>query len=185
MNRRATATIVGLVLILFVVNWSRFARDTGEPALLHESSVVWIELGVGFSEVGLVRQFIGECCLADVIGLTNYTLTPELLENYPLSLLLDSGRRVDLVVQGVEIQSISFSWITAGQRSVLGIPLHPDCMSQKDWEYLPGIGEKMAVRIEENRQNYGDFGSLEGLRRIKGVGSSKLAAWKEFFLKKN
>lgn len=181
MNRHATATIVGLVLILSVVSWSRFAHVAGEPAFLREPVEVWVQLGDGFSGSGLARQYVDECRLGGVIELTGYALNSTVLEKYPMGTLIESGRRIDLIVQGSEIQSISFSWMPASQRVVLGIPLHPDCMTQIDWEYLPGIGEKMAARIENNRQKNGDFGSFEGLLRVKGLGSGKLAAWREFY----
>ena len=94
---------------------------------------------------------------------------------------LETGRRIDLDRQGSEKLSISLSWMSASQRVTLGIPLHPDKMTQLDWEFLPGIGEKLAAKIEMNRQKNGDFGSLDGLLRIKGIGSSKIELWEEFF----
>jgi competence protein ComEA len=69
----------------------------------------------------------------------------------------------------------------ASQRMALGIPLHPDRMSGEDWEALAGIGPRMALAIEEDRQRNGDFGSLARLQRVKGVGPKRLAGWEQFF----
>ena len=178
MNKYATVTILGLILVLVGINWNRFACDKGEPVLFYEPLGVWVQLGQGFAEAGIVRQFNDDCSLSNVINLTEYNVATDVdLEDGPV----ESGQRIDLIVQESEIQSISFSWMSASQRVALGIPLHPDRMTLKDWEFLPGVGAKMAKRIENNRQNNGDFGSFSTLRRIKGVGARKMAAWKEFF----
>jgi 2-isopropylmalate synthase len=65
---------------------------------------------------------------------------------------------------------------------VLGIPLHPDRMSRADWIALPGIGEQLATRIEVDRQKYGEFGRLEALERVKGIGPAKLQALRPYFV---
>ena len=181
MNTFSTVTILGLTLIVVGLNWSRFAHDSGEPALLRESTGVWVQLGRGFSESGMVRQFNDDTTHCDVIKLTHLSITHDAEKICLEPVSIESGQRIDLIVQGGEIQSISFLWMTASQRVALGIPLHPDRMSQKDWEFLPGAGPKMAARIEENRQKNGDFGSFPELQRIKGVGVRKIAVWREFF----
>ena len=181
MNRRAVATVIIVVLMFVGLNWNRFARDTGEPVFLRETAGVWVLLGEGFSDVGLARQFNDDCHLKSVIGLTNHSFAADVQRIVSDNPLVESGRRIDLIVQETEIQSISFSWMTAGQRVALGIPLHPDRMTLSDWEFLPGVGAKTAVKIKQNRHENGDFGSFEGVRRIKGVGPSKMASWRQFF----
>ena len=181
MNRRIVATVLAVVLMFVGLNWNRFAHDMGEPVFLSEPAGSWVQLGEGFSDVGLVRQFDDDCRLRSVIELTSYVVADSVRAILADNILIESGRRIDLIVQETEIQSIYFSWMTAGQRVALGIPLHPDRMTASDWEFLPGVGAKTAARIEENRQENGDFGSFKGLRRIKGVGSSKMATWRHFF----
>ncbi|MFQ6674075.1 MAG: ComEA family DNA-binding protein, partial [Fidelibacterota bacterium] len=39
---------------------------------------------------------------------------------------------------------------------------------------LPGIGPAMAKRILAYRQNYGDFGSVEDLANVKGIGEKTI-----------
>ena len=181
MNKYATVTILGLVIVLIGLNWSRFVRDRGEPALLREPTGVWVQLGDGFPDAGIVRQINDGGQLGGVIKLTNLSFSSVLKDDRLDQTPIESGRRIDLLVQGSEIQSVSISWMSASQRVVLGIPLHPDRMSQKDWEFLPGVGPKMAARIEEYRQKNGDFGSFSSMQRIKGVGVRKMALWREFF----
>lgn len=45
---------------------------------------------------------------------------------------------------------------------------------------LPGIGEKMALRIIEYRQSYGSFRDLEDLKNIKGIGDKKYDKIKQY-----
>lgn len=77
--------------------------------------------------------------------------------------------------------AVSVDWMTARQRMALGIPLHPDRMRLADWQALPGIGEKLAQTIEQDRQENGDFGSLDALERVRGIGSKRIEAWRRHF----
>lgn len=77
--------------------------------------------------------------------------------------------------------AVSIGWMPARQRMALGIALHPDRMSLSDWQALPGIGPKLALTIEKNRQENGDFGSLEALERVRGVGPKRIEAWRRYF----
>ena len=47
---------------------------------------------------------------------------------------------------------------------------------------VPGIGEKLAQRIIEYRQQNGDFKGIADLRNIKGIGESKYEAIKDYFV---
>lgn len=49
-----------------------------------------------------------------------------------------------------------------------------------EWAQLDGIGEKLARRIVENRDQNGPFGSIEDLRRVHGVGPKLLEKLKPF-----
>lgn len=181
MRTYTTPIVLGVFLVVVGLNWSRFSRNAGEPALLSTSTGVWVQLGYGFPDPGMNRQIDDGDDLTDVINLTGMEFADNAVENIIMTTPLRSGQRIDLIMQGAEIQSISLSWMSAAQRIVLGVPLHPDQMTQADWEFLPGIGVKMAARIEMDRQKNGDFGSFSALRRIKGVGARKMAAWKDFF----
>jgi DNA uptake protein ComE-like DNA-binding protein len=49
-------------------------------------------------------------------------------------------------------------------------PIDLDEAAPSDIQKLPGIGPVVAARIAANRDTFGAFGSLDGLRRVKGVG---------------
>jgi competence protein ComEA len=58
-------------------------------------------------------------------------------------------------------------------------PIDVDVADAATLEALPGIGPALAGRIVEERARGGAFGSLEGLRRVRGVGpkvAERLAA---------
>jgi len=92
---------------------------------------------------------------------------------------LVSGRAYRL---GAYEAGVSMEWLPSSQRIALQIPLHPDRMSPSDWEYLPGIGPRLAENIEAYRQINGEFGTLERLRRVKGIGEKKISSWRRYFL---
>jgi len=50
--------------------------------------------------------------------------------------------------------------------------VNPNKASLEQLQGLPGIGEKMAIRIVEERKN-GPFANLDDLQRVKGIGPKK------------
>lgn len=138
-----------------------------------------ILLGDGFPSPG-VHQFSDGLTISGVIELTTRAAT--------VSAPLAGANGDEPLVDGMALAiaatdgSVEQGWMPARQRLALGIPLHPDRMSRADWVALPGIGEKLAVQIEVDRQNYGDFGRFEALERVKGIGPAKLKALRPFFV---
>lgn len=73
----------------------------------------------------------------------------------------------------------------AGRRSssrkkpaAAGAPVDMDTASAELMELLNGVGPALAKRIVADRDSFGSFGSLEELRRVRGIGpalSAKLA----------
>ena len=94
---------------------------------------------------------------------------------------LIGGEVLALQVEAGKVTHFQRSWMTAGQRMTLRIPLHPDRMTRSDLTALPGIGASLAETIERDRQNNGEFGSLEALKRVRGVGVKRIARWRDFF----
>jgi competence ComEA-like helix-hairpin-helix protein len=54
-------------------------------------------------------------------------------------------------------------------------PIDLDVATEREIEGLRHIGPTLAKRIVADRDSFGPFGSMEGLRRVKGVGSSMVA----------
>jgi competence protein ComEA len=51
-------------------------------------------------------------------------------------------------------------------------PIDLDVATEKEIEALRHIGPALAKRIVADRDSFGPFGSMDGLRRVKGVGPS-------------
>ena len=51
-------------------------------------------------------------------------------------------------------------------------PVDLDIASAKEIEALRHVGPTLAKRIVADRDSFGPFGSMEGLRRVKGIGPS-------------
>ncbi|PLY01083.1 MAG: hypothetical protein C0623_05930 [Desulfuromonas sp.] len=173
--------LIALLLIILTIQLNRAPANEESPVFLFtQPGKVLVEFGSGFPGPG-IHQIIDGSVWRGVINLTNrdvdYSVVPmELLQKPVLS-----GARVDLVIKSDMIKELSISWMSAAKRAALGIPLHPDRMCEEDWLFLPGIGEKTALRIVNNRQKYGEFGSLSGLQRVPGIGKKSLSAWNQYF----
>jgi competence protein ComEA len=51
-----------------------------------------------------------------------------------------------------------------------------------EWTLLPGVGEKMAKRIVQNREELGQFHGHEDLRRVSGIGPRTLDRMRPYLL---
>ncbi len=94
---------------------------------------------------------------------------------------VNNGASYVIAKKDQKIKIVRRGWMSAGKRIALGIPLHPDRMSKADWVALPGIGDKLAESIYIDRQKNGDFGSLDALKRVKGIGRGRIENWRPFF----
>ncbi len=173
-----------LAAALFMVFW--FGRAVlpveDPPAFAVASSAgIWVELGSGFREPGM-RQYFAEIAPMDVMELTQaQRVISKDLARPDWHKALENGERLDLRLDDGNITEFKRSWMSAWARLALGVPLHPDRMTQEDWSALPGIGKTLALRIEQERQRSGDFGDLEALQRVPGIGPKRISAWQEYF----
>ena len=61
---------------------------------------------------------------------------------------------------------------TSGNSGASQDPIDLDRASEAEIDRLPRVGPVLAHRIVANRDSFGPFGSIAGLRRVKGVGAA-------------
>ncbi len=81
--------------------------------------------------------------------------------------------RIDTDVRGARAAAPTAARQPAKDRSTSG-PIDLDTATQEQIESLPRIGPAFAKRIIANRSSLGPFGSLDGLKRVKGMGKVTL-----------
>jgi DNA uptake protein ComE-like DNA-binding protein len=85
------------------------------------------------------------------------------------------GPRIDTDVRGVRAADRPAVLTSPKDKTTTG-PIDLDTASQEQIESLPRIGPGFAKRIVANRDSLGPFGSLNGLKRVKGMGKATLEA---------
>ncbi len=179
---RGTVLLISLLVVyLVVLNGREVFREKSLPAVSVENRhKISVLLECDFPERG-IHQFSDGTSLLAAINMTLSSGGSLRLSDYVSDGPLLDGERLSLVVNGVEIVDVLRGWMPASQRMAIGIKLQPDRMTREDWEALPGIGPRLAEKIEENRQENGGFGSLEDLKRVRGIGSKSIERWRCFF----
>lgn len=145
-----------------------------------KQNFIYIEVDGGGSTQG-VYQFNDGLLISDVIKLTDPVSAKDLINDPVMSQLLRNGKSVHIVRKDRKTSLLDGGWMKASHRIALAIPLHPDQMSTLDWMTLPGIGKTLAKRIEKDRQKNGDYGSVDALTRVKGIGVKRVDSWRKFF----
>ena len=151
------------------------------PAFLPLSDdYFYVELSGEIDSPGVYQ--INDGLLSDaVISLTDKDLGDIFLRPLEWANPLQEGENIEIIEKEQKNSSFRRDWMPASHRVALGIPLHPDRMSFDDWQFLPGIGETLAGRLELDRQENGDFGSIDALIRVKGIGKKRISRWSDFF----
>lgn len=174
-----------LLLAAFVplaVHLGRAALPREEPPAFFVEKRTGIFVGLeNGSRPGKIHQFPDGTTLKSVIEMADLSEGREGSGCIDPEKPVQDGEAIKILRSAPGKCEITRSWLPAGQRIALGIPLHPDRMRQEDWEVLPGIGPRLAEAVEKDRQFNGDFGSLEALDRVRGIGPKRIDSWREFF----
>jgi competence protein ComEA len=179
----------GLILLVFVLlgllaayhgRVVSFAEEDSPAFCLQREGEITVFLGKGFPDPGVYRFFDG-ATPRFVIQMAGMAVAAGIPSTDRPRLPLLSGEALEVSWKDNQVVGIKRKFMPAGQRMALGIALHPDRMNETDWQALPGIGPVLAKRIVLERQKNGDFGCLEAVQRVKGVGPGLAARWKTFF----
>jgi len=65
--------------------------------------------------------------------------------------------------------------LTESQKLALGTPIDINRATTDNLEMVPGIGQKRAQNIVEQRKRIGGFSSISDLEKIAGIGAKSLA----------
>jgi len=173
------------VLTVFVFLFLLLSRESSIvddfPAFLPLSdNYFYVELSGEIDSPG-VYQINDGLLPSGVINMTNAGVEDVFLRSLEWARPLEDGENIEIIEKEQKISSFRRDWMPASHRVSMGLPLHPDHMSFDDWQFLPGIGEALARRLELDRQINGEFVSLEGLLRVKGVGLKSIERWRTFF----
>jgi len=184
MARQGVLLLIGAILTILFLNQGRLLLPAQKLSALApaSSSYITVELAAGVPRPG-VYQFSDGLPWSTVISLTNLDcVRSSQLSAFPAPLVAN-GQSLKFFCNSLHKLEIEVTWMSAAHRIVLGVPLHPDRMSLDDWQALPGIGPRLAERIEEDRQLNGDFGRIDHLQRVKGIGEGRVSLWRKFFSK--
>ncbi|MBE0503138.1 MAG: helix-hairpin-helix domain-containing protein [Desulfuromonadales bacterium] len=180
---RGTGLILFLFLIIVCFHYGRWAFPEKEnlPAVMRLQPQLATVAVTDNDGSYRLYQFHDGGKLRDVIKLTEgFSVAGKVLEKFPRE-PIHSGEVLKVSKTEGESFRLERSWLSARHRILLQIPLHPDRMTALDWETLPGIGPKLAMAIESDRQKNGEFNEFSALKRVKGVGAKKLETWQEYF----
>ena len=119
--------------------------------------------------------------VATVMKMTAADRGEELPAGGPFAARVRSGDVIEVAAGERQPVEISMTSMGARERMLLRIPLRPDEMDVADWDALPGIGPALARAIVADRQNHGDFGRVEALLRVPGIGEKLLRKIERFF----
>ena len=91
----------------------------------------------------------------------------------PPSPRIDNGTRREQIAQGM-LPGAPRTRVAGRQLSMETGPIDLDVADARAIDALPRIGTALAARLVANRDSFGPFGSLDALRRVKGMGPATL-----------
>ncbi len=100
----------------------------------------------------------------------------EIRHIYNIDNELKNGDKV-ILKDGEKARTVRIS----GIKSIsLGVPIGINSAAAEDLEALPGIGEKLALRIVSYRNENGRYKNMRGLLEVNGMGKKKLSGIKPY-----
>ncbi len=65
--------------------------------------------------------------------------------------------------------------LSGAERLALGLPVDVNAATAEELAAIPGLSPRLAAEIVAERRRHGPFGSVEELRRVRGIGPARLA----------
>lgn len=183
MNRGQRLVLWGAAVLLVAPHFIKDHRASAPetPAVLFHSRTAAVVRVAGNVEKPGVYVLPHGATLESVTKLTMDGYVPVLPPSYTLNSPLTSGEVVNVTTIGGNKARITLEKLPAWEMVPLGLPLDPDSLTAAEWDYLPRIGPHLAHEILLDRQINGDFGHLEALERVSGIGPKTLQRLKPYF----
>lgn len=181
-ERLALLFVAAIALLsLFMKGHTSPRKEEGVAFLHGGAGGVLIRLAGDVPEPGVYRFDDG----VTVVDVINMTLPDQASLNFDSTLLatpLAKGNVLEVAGSKPHCTEIAIKKMRARERIIYGMLLEPDELDENDWEALPGIGPNLARRIMVDRQNNGDFGGVQGISRVPGIGEGKLKLLEKYFV---
>lgn len=159
-------------ILVFITLPSRIPREPGDsdiPFTIEKPGTIAVEIAgeSGRNGVYFIPKGTPLVGFLDMAGITATGVNGEPQEVRTL-------RSATTVTLMSSPPGISVEPMEADKRLALGIPIDLNRSSLEDLVLVPGIGEKTAEKIVEDRGLNGTFGKLEELMRVKGIKEKRL-----------
>lgn len=132
--------------------------------------------------------------IADAIDAAGGNTESADLDEVNLAYVLQDGQKIYIPSKKDKAKLESNAYITSGSgNNVIVQAVNEDkkggngkvninTATQSELENLPGVGEAIANRIIEYRQQNGKFNKIEDLQNVKGIGDAKFNNMKEYVI---
>lgn len=175
LSRRTLVIILGALLVLAGVGGFRYAdfllHDTAaadSPALRaaeDDGGLIAVHVKGAVAEPGLY-WLEPDSRVDDAVRAAGGALAEADLDNINLAAIVSDGSQLYVPFVGESGEAVSG-------------PLNINTATQAQLEALDGIGETKAQAIVEYRSSHGDFGSVDQLTRVDGIGDATLEKIRE------
>lgn len=130
--------------------------------------------------------------IADAIDASGGPTESADLDEVNLAYVLQDGQKVYIPSKEDKVKLESRAYIMSGSGNNVIVQevnekggnkkVNINTATQSELENLPGVGEAIASRIIEYRQQNGKFSKVEDLQNVKGIGDAKFNNMKEYVM---
>lgn len=130
--------------------------------------------------------------IADAIDASGGPTESADLDEVNLAYVLQDGQKVYIPSKEDKVKLESKAYIMSGSGNNVIVQevnekggnkkVNINTATQSELENLPGVGEAIASRIIEYRQQNGKFSKIEDLQNVKGIGDAKFNNMKEYVM---
>lgn len=130
--------------------------------------------------------------IADAIDASGGPTESADLDEVNLAYVLQDGQKVYIPSKEDKVKLESKAYIMSGSGNNVIVQevnekggnkkVNINTATQSELENLPGVGEAIASRIIEYRQQNGKFSKVEDLQNVKGIGDAKFNNMKEYVM---